>query len=116
MIAGESMIRSLAVVAPLLLYYTYTKYVLPGLRVFKHALRGLSFRQVGQIDRALVSLGRALQLNPQHPLAREQLWELHRDLDYHKVKDHPTILKLINYPLCLERVAALLLGDMPQPK
>ncbi len=115
--AGDSdFLRAVAVVVPLLLYYMYTKYVLPNLRVFKHALRGLSFRQVGQIDRALVSLGRALQLNPHYPLAREQLWELHRDLDYQKIKDHPTILKLVNYPLCLERVAALLLADAPQPK
>jgi tetratricopeptide (TPR) repeat protein len=115
-LAGDSTFRSAAFVVPLLLYYTYTRYVLPGLRVFKHALRGLSFRQVGQIDRALASLGRALQLSPQHPLAREQLWELHRDLDYAKIKDHPTILKLVNYPLCLERVASLLLADAPQPK
>jgi tetratricopeptide (TPR) repeat protein len=116
MMAGESAFRTLAVGMPMLLYYTYTKYILPGLRVFKHALRGLSFRQVGQIDRALASLGRALQLNPQHLLAREQLWELHRELDYQKIKTHPTILKLINYPLCLERVGALLLADAPQAK
>lgn len=109
-------VRSFAIVPPLLLYLTYSRYVLPGLRVFKHALRGLTFREVGQIDRALESLGRALQLNPRHPLAREQLWQLHRNLDYDKIKDHPTILKLINYPLCLERVGQLLLADAPQPK
>ncbi|MEI7685763.1 MAG: hypothetical protein WCL32_12115 [Planctomycetota bacterium] len=108
--------RSVAIVVPLLVYYTYTKYVLPGLRVFKHALRGLSFREVGQIDRAMVSLGRALELDPKHPLARDQLWQLHRDLDYGQIKEHPTILKLVNYPLCLERVAALLLADHPTAK
>src|SRR5205814_2315759 len=59
-LSSESVARTIAIVAPLLLYYTYTKHVLPGLRVFKHALRGLSFREVGQIDRALASLGRAL--------------------------------------------------------
>ena len=117
-LGGESApaLRSFALVPPLLLYYTYTKFILPGLRVFKHALRGLTYRQVGQVDRALISLSRALQLSPNDPLAREQLWELHRDLDFHKIKEHPTIFKLVNYPMCLERVASLLLADAPQPK
>lgn len=108
--------RSFAVAVPLLVYYTYTKHVLPGLRVFKHALRGLSFREIGQTDRAMLSLGRALELNPNHPLAREQLWQLHRELDYSQIKERPTILKLVNYPLCLERVAGLLLAETPTPK
>lgn len=106
-------LRSLAVVVPLLLYYTYTKYVLPGLRVFKHALRGLSYREIGEVDRALLSLGRALELDPNHALAREQLWELHREFDYDRIKENPTVLKLVNYPLCLDRVATLLLADTP---
>jgi tetratricopeptide (TPR) repeat protein len=107
-------VRSVVFLAPLVVYIVYVRLVLPKLRVFKHALRGLSYNQIGQHDQALASLGRALQLNPRHSLAREQLWELHRNLDFERVKNEPTILKNVNVNLCLERVSALLLADRPQ--
>ena len=107
-------LRAGVFLAPLVLYAGYVRFVLPGLRVFKHALRGLSYNQIGQHDRALASLGRALQLNPRHTLAREQLWELHRSLDFERVKNEPAILANVNVNLCLERVSALLLADRPQ--
>ncbi len=103
-----------ALVFPLAIYYVYTRQVLPGLRVFKHTLRGLSYRQIGQYRQALGSLNRALQLNPNYPLAREQLWELHRELDVDVLKQEPEILQAIDYRLCLERVAELLLRAKPQ--
>jgi tetratricopeptide (TPR) repeat protein len=89
--------------------------VLPGLRVFKHTLRGLSYSQIGQHRLALASLGRALHLNPSYPLARDQLWDLHRKLNLDQLKQEPETLALINWSLCLERVAELLLRDRPQP-
>jgi Tetratricopeptide repeat len=101
-------------VFPLAIYYVYTRNVLPGLRVFKHTLRGLSYRQIGQYRQALASLNRALQLDPNYALAREQLWELHRELDLNLLKQEPEILRAIDYQLCLERVAELLLRDKPQ--
>jgi hypothetical protein len=104
---------SIALAVPLALFYLYTRYVLPELRVFKHALRGLSFRQIGNTRLALVSLGRALQLDPNNKLAREQLWELHRELDVATLKQRPEILGLIDYQMCLERVRWLLLQDRP---
>ena len=107
-------LRAAVFLVPLVLYAFYVRFVLPKLRVFKHALRGLSYNQIGQHDRALASLGRALQLNPRHGLAREQLWELHRNLDFERVKNEPTILQNVNVNLCLERVTALLLADRPQ--
>jgi tetratricopeptide (TPR) repeat protein len=107
-------IAAITLLVPLGLYFFYVRAVLPGLRVFKHSLRGLSYNQIGQYDRALASLGRALQLNPRYPLAREQLWDLHRKLDLDKLKEQPTILAHVNYGLCLERVNALLLADRPQ--
>jgi tetratricopeptide (TPR) repeat protein len=107
-------LRSGVFLVPLVVYGVYIRFVLPKLRVFKHALRGLSYNQIGQYDRALASLGRALQLNPRHGLAREQLWELHRKLDFDRVKNEPTILANVNVNLCLERVSALLLADRPQ--
>ncbi|MCI0682800.1 MAG: hypothetical protein L0Y71_11925 [Gemmataceae bacterium] len=108
-------ISLVALVVPLAVYYVYTRNVLPGLRVFKHTLRGLSYSQIGQYRQALASLNRALQLNPSYPLARGQLWELHRKLDVELLRKEPEILQVIDYRLCLERVAELLLGDKPQP-
>jgi tetratricopeptide (TPR) repeat protein len=108
-------IHMIALVVPLMLYYWYTRRVLPGLRVFKHTLRGLSYSQIGRNRQALASLGRALHLDPAYPLAREQLWELHRKLDLEQLKQEPEVLALVNYELCLERVAELLLGARPQP-
>ncbi len=116
-VAGEYLPNlSLAIlVLPLVFYYVYTRRVLPGLRVFKHTLRGLTYSQLGDYRLALASLGRALQLNPSYPLAREQLWELHRKLNFDQLQKEPEILELIDYRLCLERVGELLLRDKPQP-
>ncbi|MBI3412376.1 MAG: tetratricopeptide repeat protein [Planctomycetes bacterium] len=107
---------SLAVAIPLTIYFLYTRRVLPGLRVFKHTLRGLSYSKVGQYRPALASFNRALQLDPNYPLAQEQLWKLHREMDFDQLKNDPETLALVNYELCLERVAWLLLLDKPSPE
>jgi tetratricopeptide (TPR) repeat protein len=107
-------IKQLPLIIPPAIYYLYTRHVLPILRVSKHALRGLSYRQVGNTRAALISLGRALQLDPQHTLARPQLWEIHRELDVGQLAGHPEIIPLLNFNLCLERVAQLLLQDKPK--
>src|SRR5207237_10200174 len=78
-------------------------------------LRGLSYAMVGQYRPALLSLNRALQLDPANPLARAQLWDLHKEMDIGKLKKEPETLALVNYDLCLERVAWLLLLDKPNP-
>jgi tetratricopeptide (TPR) repeat protein len=113
---GSYVLESVALVAPAALYYLYTRHVLPILRVSKHALRGMSYRQVGNMRAALVSLGRALQLDPQHALARQQLWEIHRELDVSQLAGQPDIIPLLNFNLCLERVSQLLLRDRPGPE
>jgi tetratricopeptide (TPR) repeat protein len=102
-------------IVPLGLYYFYTYRVLPELRVFKHVLRGISYANVGQIRPALQSLGRALQLNPGHAVAREQVWHVHRLMDFNKVVKDPATLSLLNFELCLERIAKLLLAGKPTP-
>jgi tetratricopeptide (TPR) repeat protein len=104
-----------ALFVPLLIYYFYTFLILPGLRVFKHALRGLSYARIGEHRLALASLNRALSLNPRHSLAREQMWFVHRQMDVDQLKKDPETLALINYDLCLERAATLLLLEKPQP-
>jgi tetratricopeptide (TPR) repeat protein len=112
---GSSQAGIIGAVIPLLLYIIYTRHVMPGLRVFKHTLRGLSYAKVGQYRPALLSLNRALQLDPNYGLARAQLWELHKDMDIGKLKKEPETLALVNYDLCLERVSWLLLLDGPSP-
>lgn len=108
--------RQMPLVIPPAIYYLYTRHVLPILRISKHALRGMSYRQVGNTRAALISLGRALQLDPQHTLARQQLWEIHRELEVGQLIGHPEIIPLLNFNLCLERVAQLLLSDKPAPE
>lgn len=115
-LGASSLFKSIVLVIPPALYYLYTRHVLPVLRVSKHALRGMSYRQVGNTRAALVSLGRALQLDPQHTLARQQLWEIHRELDVSELAGQPDIIPLLNFNLCLERVSQLLLRDRPAPE
>jgi tetratricopeptide (TPR) repeat protein len=109
---GEAPLLVLAV--PLAIYFFYTRRILPELRVFKHVLRGISYGNVGQIRPALVSLGRALQLAPANALAREQMWHVHRLMDFSKVVKDPATLGLLNFELCMERAATLLLADKPR--
>src|SRR5262249_33537932 len=81
---------------PLLLYLLYTKYILPGLRVFKHTLRGISYARIGQYRLALLSLKRALHYDPDNALARESLWSVHRKMDFDQVVRDPDTLALVD--------------------
>lgn len=101
-------VPTLALVVPLAIYYVYTQRIMPGLRVFKHTLRGVSFARVGRPREALQSLRRAIQLDPGNSLARTGLWEVHRDLDAGQLSDDPDLSQLIDPHLCLERAARLL--------
>lgn len=107
---------SISLAFPLIIYFLYTRAILPGLRVFKHALRGASYARVGRHRPALAALNRALQLNPGHETVHAQLWDLHRNMNIDQLKNDPETLALVNYELCLERVAALLLADRPTPE
>ncbi len=116
LLLNSSQFSAIGLAIPLVIYFLYTRRILPGLRVFKHTLRGLSYSKVGQYRPALVSLNRALQLDPQYSLAREQLWQLHRQMDIDVIKKDQDILSHVNYDLCLERVAWLLLLEKPKPE
>lgn len=100
---------------PAVTYYIYTRHILPGLRVFKHVLRGISYADAGRHRFALASLGRAVELDPKNQLARESLWDVHRKIDFHEVASDAETLALVNFDLCMDRVAHLLLLDRPQP-
>jgi tetratricopeptide (TPR) repeat protein len=103
------------VILPAGLFLVYTTRMMPALRVFKHALRGLSYRHMGQTRLALISLGRALQLDPNNPLARTQMWDIHRDLDFGELKNQPDVVPFLNFGFCLERVNQIL-QTRPSPE
>jgi tetratricopeptide (TPR) repeat protein len=105
--------RSLAFLLPMALYLVYTIRVLPGLRVLKHAFRGLSYARVGRYRRSLQSFRRALQLDPANRLAREGFWDVHRSFDLDRLADDPHMLALVDLDLCLDRAGSLLLSPSP---
>src|SRR5262249_33373316 len=101
--------RALALGIPVLLYLFYTIRILPKLRVFKHALRGLSYLRIGRFPEALRAFRRALQLDPHSELAREGFWRVHRELDLEHIADDPRTLALVDFDLCLDRAGSLLM-------
>jgi tetratricopeptide (TPR) repeat protein len=108
-------VRSVAFVLPVALYFGYTLKVLPGLRVLKHAFRGLSYLRVGRHRRSLQAFRRALQLDPGNRLAREGFWDVHRALDLNQLANDPPTLALVDLNLCLERAGSLLVQGRPGP-
>ncbi|MFO0926687.1 MAG: tetratricopeptide repeat protein [Gemmataceae bacterium] len=110
LLAGNKQLTSLAFLLPIALYVLYTLQVLPGLRVLKHAFRGLSYSRVGRHRRALLAFRRALQLDPNNRLARGGFWEVHRSLDLDKLANDPETLALVDLDLCLDRAGSLLLS------
>ena len=106
-------VQAASLILPVFLYYVYTRFILSALRVSKHVLRALSFARIGKHRLALLSLSRALQLDPNNTLARETLWHVHRQLDLKEIAHQPETLALVDYEMCLERVAALLLPGGP---
>jgi tetratricopeptide (TPR) repeat protein len=107
--------RSIAFLLPLLVYFGYTTKVLPGLRVLKHAFRGLSYARVGRHRQALQAFRRALQLDPNNHLAREGFWDVHRTLDLDQLVNDPPTLALVDLALCIQRAGSLLLQPGPSP-
>lgn len=103
----------LGAAVPFAIYFVYTRRVMPGLRVFKHTLRGVSYARLGRFRPALLALRRASHLDPNNRMARDALWEVHRDLDAARIAADPELVNLIDPHLCLDRVGVLLLADRP---
>jgi tetratricopeptide (TPR) repeat protein len=110
LVEGNKQLSSLAFLMPIVLYFGYTIRVLPGLRVLKHAFRGMSYARVGRHRRALQAFRRALQLDPNNRLAREGFWEVHCSLDLDQLQNDPQTLALVDLDLCLDRAGTLLLS------
>jgi tetratricopeptide (TPR) repeat protein len=99
---------SISLILPAGIYVIYTRHVLPGLRVFKHTLRGYSYMQMGQIRSALRSFRRALTLDPQNELALAGLARVHSGIDPKQVAGDSETLALLDLDLCLNRAGRLL--------
>src|SRR5262249_25988688 len=94
----------------------YTIRVLPGLRVFKHVVRGVSHSNIGRFRPALEAFHQALKLDPQSSLARESMARLHRTLDLDQMKQDEQTLALLDFDFCMERVKSLLFEPGPSPE
>ncbi|MFQ3591975.1 MAG: tetratricopeptide repeat protein, partial [Gemmataceae bacterium] len=114
LLTGQRQLTSAAFLVPLVLYILYTLRILPGLRVLKHAFRGLGYTRSGQHRLALLAFRRALQLDPTNSVAREGFWEVHRSLDLESLANDPQTLGLVDLDLCLDRAGSLLL-QKPTP-
>ena len=79
--------------------------------MFKHALRGLGHTEVGRVKDALAAFDRALQLNPNHPLARHGMVRLHRGLRIDRLDAETRAL--LNPTLVVNEAANILLAGTP---
>src|SRR5438132_1892464 len=107
--------QSSGLLLTLVLYLWYTIRVLPGLRVFKHVVRGVSHSNIGRYRPALEAFHRALALDPRNSLARESMARMHRALDLNEVKQDQQTLALLDFDFCMERVKSLLFDPGPSP-
>jgi tetratricopeptide (TPR) repeat protein len=98
---------------PVTLYFAFVMFVLPGLRVFKHTLRGYSYMEIGKLRRALLSFRRALQLDAANALAHQGMDALHSNIEIDQV-DSAT-LGLLDPERCSRRARALL-AQKPTPE
>jgi tetratricopeptide (TPR) repeat protein len=110
LIGHNQQMGMLAVLLPLVLFFGYTLKVMPGLRVLKHAFRGLGHARAGKFRRAMQSFRRALQLDPNNRVARSGFWEVHLSLDLDEVVKDPQLMALLDLDMCLDRAGGLLLS------
>jgi tetratricopeptide (TPR) repeat protein len=104
---------ALALVLSAGIYVTYTHYVMAGLKVFKHTLRGYSYAQMGKIRPALRSFRRALTLDPNNQTARAGLARVHSHIDPQQIAGDTETASLLDLDLCLDRAGRLLFQPEP---
>src|SRR5437764_1970084 len=104
---------AVAFLLPVTIYFVYATRVLPGLRVFKHVLRGFSYMNLGRLREALYFFRRALAWDPNSALARQGMLTLHESLSLPRIERDPELVKELDFELCLERASALLVHDRP---
>lgn len=107
---------AVSLLLPLSIYFVYATKVLPGLRVFKHVLRGYSYLNIGRLREAIYFFRRALELDPKSPLAQQGMLALHNNLSLAQVEHDPQLTEILDFNLCLDRAQAFLVGIRPNPE
>jgi len=107
---------AIAFLLPVTIYFVYATKVLPGLRVFKHVLRGYSYLNLGRLREAIYFFRRALELDPKSPLAQQGMLALHNNLSLAQVESDPELTEILDFGLCLDRAQAFLVGIRPNPE
>lgn len=103
---------------PVTIYFVYATRVLPGLRVFKHTLRGFSYMNLGRLVLALQFFNRALELDPNNQLAQQGLITLHNNLTLSQIDSDPRLIEALDFTICLDRATTLIMpaGSVPTPE
>lgn len=109
-------VRAAAVVLPVLLFLAFRWQLQRHLLAAKAALIGIGQQRVGNLPAALAAFRQALHAVPNYPAAQEGLWQIHRDLNLPDLLANPTLHRLLDYEMCLERAKTLLLGRSPTPQ
>ncbi len=104
-----------AMLLSLAVYWVYVTRIMPGLRVFKHVLRGYAYMNLGQLRLAIGFFRRATELAPQSELANQGLLTLHNNLTLAKLDSDPELADTLDFALCLDRATALLMPPTPPP-
>lgn len=104
-----------AYVTAVLVYFLYVVRFLYPLRVFKHVVRGYAYMNVDRLRLALGFFRRALELDPNSPLANQGMVTLHNSLTLTKIDNDPELVNALDFGLCLDRAAALL-SQPPTPE
>ena len=105
--------RGLPFLVPMTIYFVYVTKVLPGLRVFKHVLRGYSYMHLGRVREAVDFFRRAIQLDPKSALAIQGMQSLHGTLSLAKLDREPELTEILDFNLCLDRAERLLFRERP---
>jgi len=104
---------AIPLLVPMTIYFVYATRVLPGLRVFKHVLRGYSYMNLGRLRQALYFFRRAVELDPKSLLANQGMLALHNSLSLAKIDRDPALTEMLDFTLCLDRAQGYLLADRP---
>ncbi len=97
--------------APVIVYFIYATRILPGLRVFKHTLRGYTAFQTNDYLRSIQSFKHALKLDPKNELASLGMIALHHHVDVTKLPANSEILNHLDYHFCLDQASSYLIGS-----
>ena len=103
----------IALLLPISIYFVYATRVLPGLRVFKHVLRGHSYMSLGRLREAIAFFRRAQQLDPKSAFANQGMLALHNRLSLAAIDRDPELADLLDFTICLDRAQGFLIGASP---